>query len=73
MSPPQKSNFANVQNANALVSIHVNAADKNTMSNSGMEVVLSKKNLNVFGNSKRLGSAIIQNFHGRIDRLFYKY
>lgn len=61
MSPPEKINFANAQNANAFISIHVNNADENTQSNSGMEVILSEKNPGILENSKVLGSAIIQN------------
>ena len=60
MSPPQKSDFANAQNANAFISIHVNAADKDNMSNSGMDVILSRKNTKILDNSRILGSGIIQ-------------
>jgi N-acetylmuramoyl-L-alanine amidase len=61
MSPPEKSEFANAQNANAFVSIHVNASPNNKPPNSGMEVVLSKRNEQTLDNSRILGSAIIQN------------
>jgi N-acetylmuramoyl-L-alanine amidase len=60
MSPPEKSNFANAQNADAFISIHVNAAEKTQKQNSGFEVVLSKNSAQEFSNII-LGSAIIQN------------
>lgn len=61
MSPKEKSDFANTQNANAFISVHVNNSDKNEMLNSGMEVFLSTNNTNNLDNNKVLGSAIIQN------------
>ncbi len=61
MSPPEKVNFTNAQNADAFISVHVNSSPKNEPSKSGMEVLLSKRNPDVLDNSKVLGSAIIQN------------
>jgi N-acetylmuramoyl-L-alanine amidase/HSP20 family molecular chaperone IbpA len=60
MSPQEKSNFANAQNADALISVHVNA-DKYQPSLSGIEVVLSKNNTKFLTNNQTLGSAILQN------------
>ena len=60
MSPPEKSNFANSQNANAFISIHANAADKDHLNNSGFEVILSKNNDKFLDKNQVLGSAILQ-------------
>ena len=58
MSPLEKSDFANSQRADALISVHVNAAEK-PQQQSGFEVVLSTKNAQEFS-SVLLGSAILQ-------------
>ena len=60
MSPPEKSNFANSQNANAFISIHANAGDKDHLNNSGFEVILSKNNDKFLDKNQVLGSAILQ-------------
>jgi N-acetylmuramoyl-L-alanine amidase len=59
MSPLEKSDFANAQRADALISVHVNAAEKSQLQQSGFEVVLSAKNAQEFS-SVLLGSAILQ-------------
>jgi N-acetylmuramoyl-L-alanine amidase len=58
MTPPQKSDFANAQHADAFISVHVNAAEK-SQQQSGFEVVLSKNNAQEFS-SVLFGSAILQ-------------
>ena len=58
MSPAEKSNFANGQNADALISIHANTNDKNSIE-SGFEVLLSPDN-KFTGQNQVLGSAILQ-------------
>jgi N-acetylmuramoyl-L-alanine amidase len=58
MAPPQKSDFANAQHADAVISVHVNAAEK-SQGQSGFDVVLSKNNAQEFS-SVLLGSAILQ-------------
>jgi N-acetylmuramoyl-L-alanine amidase len=58
MSPQEKSNFSNTQNADALISVHVNAELHSQQS--GFEVVLSSKNTKFTDNSQVLGSAILQ-------------
>jgi N-acetylmuramoyl-L-alanine amidase len=60
MSPKEKSTFANAQQANAFISIHINSQN-NQPEKSGMEVYLPEKNPVILDNSKILGSAIIQN------------
>ncbi len=59
MSPQEKSNFANTQNADALISVHANAELHSQQS--GFEVVLSSKNKKFTDNNQVLGSAILQN------------
>ncbi len=61
MAPPEKSTFANAQNANAFISVHINSSPSDQPLKSGMEVVLSKNNSATLNNSQVLGSAIIQN------------
>jgi N-acetylmuramoyl-L-alanine amidase len=61
MNPREKTDFSNKQHADAFISIHVNAAEKNQSYKSGMEVVVSKNNDNKqLDKSKILGSALIQ-------------
>ncbi len=60
MSPQEKSNFANSQNADALISLHANAEESN-QSSSGFEVVLSPDNEKFAAQNKLLGSALLQN------------
>ncbi|HRH60348.1 MAG TPA: N-acetylmuramoyl-L-alanine amidase [Chitinophagaceae bacterium] len=60
MSPAEKVNFANKQNADAFISVHVNAADAHKKDNSsGIEVMVSKDNKQ-FEQSKLFGSALLQ-------------
>jgi N-acetylmuramoyl-L-alanine amidase len=59
MSPAEKSSFANGQNADALISIHANANNKNSIE-SGFEVLLSPDN-KFASQNQVLGSAILQN------------
>ena len=59
MSPQQKSDFANAQNANAFISVHANA-NEDEKTQSGFEVMLAKSNAQTFS-STVLGSAILQN------------
>lgn len=61
MSPPDKSDFANAQNADALISIHVNADNKNQLQQSGFEVLLSADKENLLNENHVLASAILQN------------
>ena len=61
MSPPEKVNFTNAQNADAFISVHVNSIPKSYPSKSGMEILVAKKNTDILESSKVLGSAIIQN------------
>ncbi|MEP6681686.1 MAG: N-acetylmuramoyl-L-alanine amidase [Parafilimonas sp.] len=64
MSPQQKSNFANAQNADAFVSIHVSSAPKNDqIARSGMEVYISERNKKLLEQSQVLGSSILQNMN----------
>lgn len=61
MSPKEKAEFANRQNANAFVSIHANAASAKELHKSGVEVIVSKYNDNQqLDKSKILGSALLQ-------------
>jgi len=62
MSPQEKSNFANAQNADAFISVHVNA-DESQPALSGFEVALSKNNTKFLTNNQTLGSAILQNIN----------
>lgn len=60
MSPAEKVDFANKQNADAFISVHVNAADAHKKDNSsGIEVMVSKDNKQ-FEQSKLFGSAVLQ-------------
>ncbi len=62
MDPRQKSDFANKQNADAFISIHVNTNDKEHPDKSGFEVLLSSRADEKFAaQNKVLGSAILQN------------
>lgn len=62
MDPRQKSDFANSQNADAFISIHVNTNDKEHPDQSGFEVLLSSRADERFADkNKILGSAILQN------------
>lgn len=62
MDPKQKSDFANKQNADAFISIHVNTNDKEHPDQSGFEVLLSSRADEKFAaQNKVLGSAILQN------------
>ncbi|MGN6211585.1 N-acetylmuramoyl-L-alanine amidase [Parafilimonas sp.] len=62
MDPKQKSDFANSQNADAFISIHVNTNDKEHPDQSGFEVLLSSRADERFADkNKILGSAILQN------------
>ncbi len=60
MSPPEKVDFANKQNANAFVSMHVNVNGLNAKEiKSGMEIFISPENAR-YDESKTLGSAVLQ-------------
>ncbi|HEX5150913.1 MAG TPA: N-acetylmuramoyl-L-alanine amidase [Parafilimonas sp.] len=59
MTPVEKSNFANTQNANAFISIHANA-DNSKPSSSGFEVLLSSDNEKFGTQNQVLGSSILQ-------------
>lgn len=60
-TPQEKSNFANEQNADAFISIHINSASKDEQeSKSGFEVGIPRKNVTFLSNNQILGSAIIQ-------------
>ena len=61
MSPPEKVNFANAQNADAFISIHANVktAENASEKKSGMEVCISGDNIK-YEESKVLGSAVLQ-------------
>ena len=59
MSPADKSTFANAQNADAFLSIHVNAAEQSQEQQSGFEVLLSGDNARA-SSSALFGSAILQ-------------
>ena len=61
MSPKEKSDFANAQNANAFVSIHANANDDTHPNQSGFEVYISNANEKFLSNNEVLASAILQN------------
>ncbi len=61
MSPQQKSDFVNTQNADAFISIHVSTNSPSYPNNSGFEVYLTKRNTKFLENSRILGSAILQN------------
>lgn len=63
MDPRQKSEFANTRDANAFISIHLDAASKtgDNKKKSGMEVYVSDDNKNLTTESRLLGSAILQN------------
>ncbi|MBS1745749.1 MAG: N-acetylmuramoyl-L-alanine amidase [Bacteroidetes bacterium] len=63
MDPRQKSEFANAQNANAFISIHLDAASKtgDNKIKSGMEVYVSDDKKSLAAQSRLLGSAILQN------------
>ncbi len=58
MSPLEKSNFANTQNADAFISIHINA-DKSQPAQSGFGVFISTKNQKLSKTNQVLGSAIM--------------
>lgn len=60
MSPKDKSEFANSQNANAFISLHANANDKEHPIESGFEVLLSPDNEKFKTQNQVLGSAILQ-------------
>jgi len=61
MSPPEKVNFVNAQNADAFISIHANVktAESESEKKSGIEVCISKDNVK-YEESKVLGSAVLQ-------------
>ncbi len=61
MSPREKSDFANAQNADAFISVHVNTNDATHPNQSGFEVYVPKKNTRFLDKNKALGSAILQN------------
>jgi N-acetylmuramoyl-L-alanine amidase len=62
MNPIQKSDFANGQNADAFITIHVSAASKNEQADpSGIEIYVSEKNKNLLEQSQVFGSSILQN------------
>ncbi len=59
MSPPEKVDFANKQNANAFVSVHVDVTTpKEKEIKSGMEIFISPDNTH-YNESKTLGSAVL--------------
>ena len=61
MSPKEKSDFANAQNADAFISVHVNTATGNESANvSGFEVYIQGKDSTLISKSRILGSSIIQ-------------
>lgn len=69
MSPKDKADFSNKQNADAFLSVHVNATDYNNIikgKGSGMEVLVSKDNTN-FESSKLFGSAILQKLSSNFE------
>jgi N-acetylmuramoyl-L-alanine amidase len=61
MSPVEKSNFSNAQNADALISLHVNSVTSDNAANAGFEVLLSPDNEKLAAKNQSLGSAILQN------------
>jgi N-acetylmuramoyl-L-alanine amidase len=61
MDPKQKSDFSNSQNADAFISIHVNANNKKHADQSGFEIMLSPENETLAAQNQVLGSAILQN------------
>ncbi len=61
MPPQEKSNFANTQNADAFISIHINMNDAEQPHQSGFEVYISNANDKFLSNNEILGSAILQN------------
>ncbi|MEP6466521.1 MAG: N-acetylmuramoyl-L-alanine amidase [Parafilimonas sp.] len=64
MSPPEKSEFANAQNANAFISIHISSALKDEQAEkSGVEVYVSERNKNLLQQSQVLGSSILENMN----------
>ncbi len=66
MSPKEKSDFANTQNADAFISLHANA-DETKQSLSGFEVVLSPDNEKFNEQNRLLGSAILQTISKDFD------
>lgn len=61
MTPKEKSNFANSKNADAFISIHMNAAPENEQAlRSGMEVFVSEKNKTLRVENQSLGSSILE-------------
>lgn len=61
MSPQEKSTFANNQNADAFISVHVNSAGSTMPTGAGFEVLLSPDNKNLAAKNQLLGSALLQN------------
>ncbi|HRH49581.1 MAG TPA: N-acetylmuramoyl-L-alanine amidase [Panacibacter sp.] len=72
MSPQEKVQFAESQNANAFISMHVNATEpgKTKATDLGMEVFVSKEN-DHFGESKLLGSAVLQSLKNNFEVATY--
>ncbi|HRI20444.1 MAG TPA: M56/M15 family metallopeptidase, partial [Panacibacter sp.] len=73
MSPQEKVEFAKTQNANAFISVHVNATDpakEAIVTGSGMEVYISKENEH-FDESKLLGSAVLQSLKNNFEAATY--
>lgn len=61
MSPPEKVNFSNAQDANAFISIHTNVKQSGfNVGSTGLEVLISPDNPK-YNESKLLGSAVVQN------------
>lgn len=61
MSPQERSNFANDQNADAFISVHINSAATDIAAGSGFEVMLSPNTEKFASENQLLGSAVLQN------------
>ncbi len=72
MSPQEKVQFAETQNANAFISMHVNTTEpgKTKAADAGMEVYVSKENQH-FDDSKLLGSAVLQSLKNNFEVATY--
>lgn len=62
ISPRERSTFANAQNGDAFISIHVSTGNPDL--SSGFEIYLTHKNEKFATNNQVLGSAILQNLNG---------
>ena len=61
-SPPEIAAFTNALNPDLYISIHLNAAEKNSQNSSGMSVLVAKDNFSNAEKSKLFASAIINEF-----------